>query len=406
MKFEQLIVRRFLQKEQGSFSRSLVPIAVVSITLGVLVMIMSIAILRGFQLEIQQKVVGFGSHIVVSSQYVGSAYEADPISTQRAEVGRLRALPGVGHLQFFAQKGGMIKTNDQIHGIIFKGIDAGYDTTFFSQHLVEGRLFSCGDTVPSNEIIISSTISHKLGLQLNDKVRTYFWQGDSYRARAFQVVGIYNTDLTSFDDHYLVGDLSQVQRLNNWADTLVEGYELLIDDFDQLYQMVEQVTMNCNYDLMIHNIKEQNASTFAWLELLNNNIVLILAVMVLVCIVSIVSALLIMIFEKTSMIGVLKTLGATNSAIRNIFIRKSASIIGRGLLWGNLLAALLCFLQWRFHLVTLDSESYSMQFVPIHFNIWYFVLVSAGTMVCCLVALLLPTGYISKIEPAKTIRLE
>ena len=406
MSFESLIAKRFLHKEAGSFSSSLVKIAVVTIALSVTVMIMSMAILRGFQHEIQQKVVGFGSHVVVKSQYLGNQYVADPISNHRDEVERIQQIEGVQHLQFFAEKGGMLKTDDQIHGIIFKGIDKGFDTTFFAQNLTEGRLFSFNDSTASNEIIVSSTIAAKMGLSLGDKARTYFWQGNNYRARAFKVVGIYNTDLSEFDEHYMVGDLRQVQKLNEWGDTLVAGYEILVDDFKNLDAICESITAVLGFDLTAVSIVEQNPSLFAWLELLNNNIVFILLVMAIVCMVAVISAFLIMIFEKTSMIGVLKTLGANNRSIKEIFLRKSLTIIGRGLLIGNILALLLCWLQRQFHIIKLDSESYSMNFVPIDLNIWYFVAISAGTLLCCLIALLVPTTFISKIDPAKSIRVE
>ncbi|MDO4217864.1 MAG: ABC transporter permease [Bacteroidales bacterium] len=406
MQFEQLIAKRFLHKEAGSFSSSLVKIATITIALSVLVMIMSVAILRGFQREIQQKVVGFGSHVVVKSQYLGNQYMADPINRYRDEVERIQTVPGVRHLQFFADKGGMLKTDNQIHGIILKGVDSSFDTTFFAQNLIEGRLFQFNDSSASNEIIISSTIAAKMGLSIGDKARTYFWQSNSPRGRAFKVVGIYNTDLSEFDEHYMVGDLRQVQKLNEWNDSMVAGYEILVDDFKHLTPICEAITATLGFDLTAVNIVDQNPSLFAWLDLLNNNIVFIILVMAIVCMVAVISAFLIMIFEKTSMIGVLKTLGANNRSIKEIFLRKSLSIIGKGLLIGNGLALLLCWIQQQFHIVKLDSESYSMNFVPIDLNPWYFLIISLGTLLCCLLALLVPTGYISKIDPAKSIRVE
>lgn len=406
MKFESLIARRFLQKGQNNFSGSLVRIATWSIALGVMVMIISVSILRGFQAEIQQKVVGFGSHIIVKSQYIGHSYETVPLSTNRSEVTSIKKIPGVKHIQYFAEKGGMIKTDDQIHGVIFKGVDSGFDSTFFVANLEEGRLFNLSDSTPSNEVIVSRTIANKLSFHLGDKVRTYFWQGNNYRARAFTVVGIYNTDLNEFDDHYIVGDLRQVQHLNEWTPDQVDGYEVLVDNFDHLPFLGQQVASVCGYDLIVNTIDELNPQLFSWLELLNNNIILIIIVMAVVCIVAIISALLIMIFEKTSMIGILKTMGATNQSIRNIFLLKSAEIIGWGLLAGNVIALVLCLLQQQFHILKLDSASYSMSYVPIDINVWYFLLISFGTLAACLSALLLPASYIAKIQPAKTIRVE
>lgn len=406
MKFERFISKRFLPRDRNSYSGPLVAIATCSIALGVVVMILSVCILRGFQNEIRQKVVGFGSHIVIHTYNNGGEAEAQPVSTLRPEVERIRQVPGVRRTQFFAEKGGMIKTPDQIHGIIFKGVDSQFDSSFFASNMQEGRLFTFPDDRPSNEIILSRTVADKLRLHIGDKVRTYFWQDDTYRARAFEVCGIYKTDLAEFDEHYLVGDLRQVQKLNNWDSTLVDGYEVLVDDFNRLDATAQLLLEVLGYDLTLTTIVEQNPALFSWLELLDSNIVLIIGIMMLVCVVSIISALLIMIFEKTSTIGLLKAMGADNASVRRIFLHKSASIIGKGILIGDAVALLLCWLQLRFRFLSLDSESYSMDAVPIALDGWTFVAVSLGTLAVCLAALLIPTAYISKVEPAKTIKFD
>ena len=406
MTFESFIAKRFLPRDLGTYAGPLVSIATYSIALGVLVMVMSVCILRGFQGQIRQKVVGFGSHIVVTTYATGNAYEETPISTLRPEVSRIRNTPGVRHLSFFANKGAMIKTEDQIHGIIFKGVDSGYDSSFFAANLVEGRLFNFPVDKPSNQVIISQTVANKLHLTVGDKLRTYFWQNDNYRARAFQVSGIYSTDLSEFDEHYVVGDLRQVQNLNDWDSTQVAGYEILVDDFKHLDPIADNVIQQLGYDLTLATIVQQNPALFSWLDLLDSNIALIIAIMMLVCTVSIISALLIMIFEKTSTIGVLKALGATDSSVRKIFLLKSASIIGKGIVLGDALALLLGWIQHHYHIVHLDSASYSMDTVPIDLNPWIFIAISTATLAICLLALLLPTAYISRIEPAKTIKFD
>lgn len=404
--FEQFIAKRFLPKDRNSYSGPLVNIATYSIALGVLVMIMAVSILRGFQGEIRQKVVGFGSHIVVKSFEMGNINEETPISTLRPEVESIRTIKGVKHVNFFANKGGMIKTEDQIHGIIFKGVDCHYDSTFFSSNLIEGRLFSFSDSIASNEVIISNTIANMMHLSIGDKVRTYFWQGETYRARALEVCGIYNTDLTDFDEHYIVGDIRQIQRLNAWDANQVAGYEILVDDFKHLDQISSEVLTKLRYDLTSTTIVEENPALFSWLDLLDSNIVLIITIMMLVCTVSIISALLIMIFEKTSTIGVLKAMGASNHSVSKIFLIKSSSIIGKGILLGDIAALALCWIQYQFRIIHLDSSSYSMDFVPIDLNPWIFILISIGTLVVCLLTLLIPTAYISHIEPAKTIKFD
>ena len=405
MKFERFIAKKFLPKDSNHFSGPLAGIATWSIALGVLVMIMSVSILRGFQEEISRKVVGFGSHIVIKNYEVGNAYEEMPISKSRNDIDYIKSCKGVKHVQYFANKGGMIKTDDQIHGIIYKGVNEGFDSTFFAENLVEGRLFKFPDSKASNEIIISKTIANKMHLELDDKVRSYFWQGDNYRARAFKVVGIYNTDLTEFDEHYIIGDLRQIQKLNGWNEDQVAGYEVLVDNFKHLKSTANEILNNLSYDLVLSTIIDQNPTLFAWLDLLDTNIILIIAIMAIVCLVAIISALLIMIFEKTSTIGILKTMGANNKSIRNIFLIKSTSIIAKGIVWGNAIAIVLCLLQKHFHLIKLDSTSYSMNYVPIDMDPMIFILISVCTIVACLAALLIPASYIAKISPAKTIKV-
>lgn len=404
--FERFIAQRFLSHRRGSFSAPLVRIATYSIALGVLVMAMSVSILQGFQKAISDKVVGFGSHIVVKSYDVGNLYEETPLAVDADEVEAIKSLPGVEQVQYFATKGGMVKTDDQIHGIVMKGTGRNYDLSFFEENLVKGRLFDTNDSVASNEVIISQTIARKLGLDTASKMRTYFWQGEGYRARAFTVVGIYNTDLTEFDEHYVVGDLRHLQKLNGWSEDEVGGYEVLVNDFGHLNATAQAVGETVSYDKTVTTVVEENQTLFSWLELLNSNIVLIICVMAMVCIVSVVSALLIMIFEKTSMIGVLKTLGASNAAVRRIFLIKSIRIMAVGIATGTAIAVGLCLLQHFYHIIRLDSESYSVGYMPVDLNPWIFIAIAAGTVVACTAALLLPAAYISRVEPAKTIRFE
>lgn len=403
-------------KDGGGFSGPLSVIAVVSIALGVLVMVMAVCILRGFQGEIASKVVGFGSHLTVSNFASSPAYQEEPIVLDSTLVERIQRVPGVRHIQYFATKGGMVKTAEQIYGIMFRGLSADYDTTFFASNLVEGRLpvfsgasgFSgtSGETGTSTDVLVSSTIASRLRLKVGDKMRTYFWGGDTPRSRAFTVCGIYNTDLTEFDELYVVGDLRQVQRLNEWEANQVGGYEVLVDNFDRLDDIARNVERELPYDYSVQTIREANPALFAWLDLLNSNITLILVIMSLVCAVAIVSALLIMIFEKGRTIGLLKALGATNASVRRIFLIKASRLIAEGILIGDAVALALCVAQQQWQVVKLDAESYSMTHVPVDIDPMIFLLVSLGTLVACLLALLLPAAYISHITPAQAVRIE
>ncbi|MBP5341842.1 MAG: ABC transporter permease [Bacteroidales bacterium] len=415
MQFERFIARRFMPRrgDASGFSGPLSGIAVAGIALGVTVMVMAVSILRGFQKDITDKVVGFGSHITVTSYDRIQAYAESPVSLDSALLEAMRATPGVKHVQCYASKGGMVKTEDQIYGIVLRGLDKDYDTTFFAGCLTEGSL----PKIPSNEVLISSTIGSKLGLKVGDKMRTYFWQGDSYRARAFTVSGIYNTDLTEMDELYVVGSLATVQKLNDWVvgdsngangapAPQVGGYEVLVDDLKALDPTASRILSILPYDLMLTTVTQAHPALFSWLDLLNANITLILAIMCLVSAVAIVSALLIMIFEKSATIGLLKALGACNRSVRRIFLIKSMRLILWGIALGDGLALALSAAQQQWQLVQLDAESYSMSHVPVLIDPWVYVLVSAGTLAICLLALLLPVATVSRISPARTMRVE
>lgn len=401
-------------KDGGGFSGPLSVIAVASIALGVVVMVMAVSILRGFQGEIAGKVVGFGSHLTVSNYAINPSYQENPVTLDNALAHDLRSLKGVKHLQSFATKGGMVKTKEQIYGILLRGLSDDYDTSFFAECLVEGKLprFSeySDSSKPSNDVLISSTIANKLNLNVGDKLRTYFWQDQDYRSRAFAISGIYNTDLPEVDELYVIGDLRQVQKLNDWSADEVGGYELLVDNFDQLEEMRTQalslLTNHNRYDLTVHTIKEAYPALFAWLDLLNSNITLILIIMSIVCAVAIVSALLIMIFEKSRTIGVLKALGASNASVRRIFILKASRLILQGIAIGIAVSGALCFVQAKWEVVKLNAESYHMSHVPVDTDPWIFVIISVSSAAVCLLALLLPAAYISRISPAKTIKTE
>lgn len=406
MRYERLIANRMLGRDEHNFSRPLVRIATITIALGVVVMILALCILRGFQREITNKVVGFGSHISIRSYGWVNDYDEMPISLLSSELAALRAIPGVNGVYPYAYKGGMMKTDDQILGIILKGLSPEADTNFFSANMIRGSLPVMNDSTASNEIAISQRIAQRMMVDTGSRVATYFWSGNNYRARNFRVAGIYKTDLNEFDDHYIIGDIRQVQRLNQWDDGQAAGYEVTIDNYGILEAMLGNVKSATRPDLAVISIREEQPSMFAWLDLLNSNIVLILTIMAIVCAASVVSAMLIMIFEKTQMIGILKTLGSTNRSIRHIFIFKALAIIVKALLIGNLLAFAFAAIQAHFHIIALDPESYSMSFVPIELNPLYFITIDIGTILACFLALILPSTLISNIHPARTVRVE
>lgn len=408
MSFERFIARRFMPRrgDDRGFAGPLSIIAVAGIALGVTVMVMAISILRGFQQDITEKVVGFGSHLTISSYDRIHAYAETPVSIDSALLDAVAHTDGVRHVQSYATKGGMVKTEEQIYGILLRGLDSDYDTTFFHRSLVAGHLPATGLPAGTNDVLLSTTIADKLQLQVGDKMRTYFWQDDSYRARAFTVCGLYNTDLTEMDERYVIGSLSQVQRLNDWDSNQVGGYEVLVKDFRRLDDVAARVVQLLPFDLQMETVTQANPALFSWLDLLNTNITLILAIMCLVSAVAIVSALLIMIFEKSATIGLLKALGAADRSLRRIFLIKASQLILWGIVLGDALALALSLVQQRWQIISLDPESYSMSHVPVLLDPWVYIGVSAGTLAVCLVALLVPVASITKISPARTMRIE
>ena len=403
MQFERFIARQFMPRrgDDRGFSGPLSTIAVAGIALGVTVMVMAISILRGFQQDITDKVVGFGSHITVTSYDRIHAFAESPVELDSALLTAIRETPGVRHVQCYATQGGMVKTDNQIYGILLRGLAQDYDTTFFASSLVDGHL-----PATPNEVLVSTTVSNKLGLKTGDKMRTYFWQGDNYRARAFTISGRYNTDLTEMDERYVVGSLYTVQRLYGWDSNQVGGYEVLVDDFRQLDDIAARIIHLLPYDLTLQTVTQANPALFSWLDLLNANITLILAIMCLVSAVAIVSALLIMIYEKSATIGLLKALGAANLSVRRIFLIKASRLILWGILLGDMLALLLSLVQQQWQLLRLDPESYSMGHVPVIIDPWVYLAVSTGTLAVCMLALLLPVASVSRISPARTMRIE
>jgi len=403
MQFERFIAQRFMPRRgaDSGFSGPLSTIAVVGIALGVIVMIMAVSILRGFQQNITDKVVGFGSHLIITPYDAGGTYTEVPLTVDSTLVTSLHAIDGVRHVQTFATKGGMVKTDNQIYGIMLRGVSDDYDTVFYHNCLVGGHL-----PQNDNEVLVSSTIASKLSLKPGDKMRTYFWGGDSPRSRAFIVGGIYNTDLTEMDELYVIGSLHTVQRLNDWDSCQVGGYELLANDYRNLDNVAQIVSMQLPYDLRLTTITQAHPALFSWLDLLNTNITLILAIMCLVSAVAIVSALLIMIYEKSSTIGLLKALGSSNQSIRRIFLLKATNLMLRGIIIGDVIALAMSLAQQHWQIIRLDPESYSMSHVPVDIDPWVYFAVSVGTLIICLLALLLPTAGISRISPAESMRKE
>jgi lipoprotein-releasing system permease protein len=406
LNLELFIARKIVSKSKANFSRPIVRLGIISVAAGVAVMIVSMAIVTGFQQQIREKVIGFGSHIIITNFQVNTSYEPSPLSIHQPFYSTLDSLPGIRHIQVFATKAGIIKTEDQIEGVILKGVGPDYDWSFFKEKIVEGRLFTAGDTIAGNDVIISKNLASRLGLKTGDPLRMYFVSSEEMqpRGRKFNISGIFETGLNDFDKLYVLSDIGHIRKLNNWNADEVGGFEVLIDDYDHIDKMGELVYNYIGYNFDSKTIRQLQPQIFEWLSLQDINVVVIIALMVLVAGITMISTLLILILEKTNMIGLLKALGTQNQTIRKIFIYNAVYIIGKGLIWGNLIAAGLCFIQLKTGFLKLNQESYYISQVPINFQLSHIIIINIGSLIICTLMLILPTYIITRISPLKAIR--
>jgi lipoprotein-releasing system permease protein len=398
------IARRIVSKSKGNFSRPVVIIAITAIALGMTVMFVAIAILTGFQKEVREKVVGFGGHIQVSHFTENPSLESKPIEKNQPFLRQLRGTKGVRHVQVYGIKAGIIKTTNQIQGIVLKGIGSDFDWGFFRNKIVEGSAFIVTDTGKTDKVLISKALARLLKLKVNDDLRIYFISGENTLGRKFNISGIYETGLEEFDKLFVIGDLHHIQKLNGWSTDQVGGFEILINNFRDIDLMGLEVYHMIGFSLDATTIKQMYPQIFDWLDLQDMNVLIILILMLFVSAITMISTLLILILERTAMIGVLKSLGMSNPSIRKIFLYNAVYIIGTGMLCGNILGFAICLLQQKTGLITLPQESYYMPVVPIYLNAANILLLNVFTLVTCYLMLILPSFIVTRISPIKAIR--
>ncbi len=396
----------FTAKEKNnSYTKPIFRIAILAIALSVAVMLISVMVLTGFKNEISSKIIGFGSHITISNFTNNQSYESESVSINQDFYPLGDNSKDIKNLNVFATKAGIIKTSDEIHGVILKGVSSDYDWNFFNNNLVTGEVLSIKDSIRSNDILISEEIAKLLRLNISDDLVMYFVQ-DPPRVRKFKIKGIYNTAMVDFDKLYVLGDIKHIQSLNSWEDTLVGGFEVTINNFDDLDAITERIYNNLAYDLNAQSIKERIPQIFDWLDLQDVNVQVILILMLIVGVINMTTALLILILEKTRLIGILKALGTTDWSIRKIFLYIAINLIVQGLLLGNLIAFGFALLQQNFSLISLDPKTYYMNTVPINFDLIHVLMINIGTVLVCYLILIIPSVIITKITPVKAIRFE
>lgn len=383
----------------------IIKVATGGIALGMAVMILAVMVVTGFRNEITNKVIGFGAHIRINNFDSNNSYEEVPISSNAAFIDELRNDSRIQHLQPYATKAGIIKTNEEIQGVVLKGVSVEYNWDFFKKKIVEGRIIQFTDSSALPEVMISLKTARNLSLSPGDEMIVYFIEQPP-RIRKFKISGIYETGLDEFDNLYAFCNIDIIRKLNNWNSDQAGGIEIMLTDFNKLDPMNDVVYATAGYQYYTQSIKEQYPQIFHWLDLQNVNVIIIIALILLVAGISMISTLLIIILENSELIGILKSMGSPNRSIRKLFIYIAIPVIGRGLLAGNILALTLATVQWKFGFVTLPQESYYVSQVPVNFSLWHLFLLNAGTILVCLLMLLGPSMVISKISPAKVIRFE
>ena len=411
-----LFIARRINGSEGQrreVSRPAIRIATIGVAIGLAVMIITVSVVFGFKHTIRDKVVGFGSHIQVENYMAQQLSAPVPISISDSLMNVMKQLPGIRHLERYALTQGILKTDDDFLGVAFKGVGSDYDTTFLSEHIVEGKMPKFSDGQSKYPLLISRMMADKLRLKAGEKVYAYFIGNDDVRARKFTITGIYETNMTQFDQSLCFTDYNVPIRLNGWEPDQCSGAELLVDDFDQLEQVAEEVVAKVNrrtdkYGAIItsQTIREAHPHVFQWLELLDINVWIILALMICVAGFTMISGLLIIILERTQMIGILKALGMRNKTVRHTFLWFAAFIIGRGMLVGDIIGIGLVVLQQQTGFIHLDPASYYVDTAPMELNIPIIVLLNVVTLLVSLFVLIAPSFLISHIHPARSMRYE
>lgn len=411
-----LFIARRIYKDADAkgkeMSRPAVLIAMAGIAIGLSVMLLSVAIIIGFKQEIKHKISGFGAHIQLTNLAASKSYDSYPIELSDALIQEIYDSNEVKYAQRYSTKAGMINTSDAFQGMILKGVGEEYDLSFFKAHLLEGEIPCFSDSLSSGKVLLSKGLADKMKFKVGDKIDTYYLE-DNVRARRLQVAGIYQTNFAEYDNLFLITDIYTVNRLNGWKGNQVGGLEIMLKDYGRL----EDVTFDLADKLYgrvdasgnrfcVRHVEQLNPLMFAWLEVLDVNIWVILVLMIGVSGFTMIAGLLIIIIERTSMIGVLKSLGANNNTVRRLFLWFAVFLIGRGMLWGNVIGLSVYFLQRVFGVFKLDPAYYYMDTVPMALNWWAFLLLNVGTMFASVLMLLGPSYLITRIHPANSMRYE
>lgn len=405
MNISRFISQRIQKTKSESFTSTVVKVGVASIAIGLAVMIISFAILVGYKQAIKDKLFSLSSHIQVSKITLNQSYEETPMPIKTNFYDNYRQNSKIRHVQAVGNKAGMLKSSEELAGIIIKGVGRDYDWEIFSQNLIEGKRINFGDTTFSNEVIISKRIAERLKIKLADEVFIYFIQTPP-RIRKVKVVGIYETGLEEFDKNFIIGDLALVQKMNEWDSNTCGHYEIFLKNFDDLDETTKVVTNEIDQYMKATKITEMFPAIFDWLNLLDKNILIVLALILVVACFNMISVLLVMMMERTPMIGMLKALGSDNVQIRKIFVFNGVNIILKGILYGNLIGIGLGLIQYYFKVIPLDPENYYISYVPIEWDWLIILLLNIATILLIVAVITIPTLIVSRMRVVEALKFK
>ena len=411
MNYELFIAKRIIasKEHKNSVSSPIIKISVLAIAIGIIVMLFSVATGVGLQKKIKEKISGFNGDIQISTYDTNnSKITVSPVDKNQEFYPDFPAIPNVKKVQVYATKAGIIRTPDEFEGVILKGVDSAYDWSFFNEYIVSGKKPEIDDKV-SNEVLISAKTAGRLRLKTGDSFHMFFVKDDPNKApnsRKFTVSGIFNSGFEEFDETFIIGDIKHIQRINKWEADQVGGFEIFIHDFDKLNETGFEIYNSIDPSLNAFTTAEKFPAIFEWLSLFDTNIIVIIAIMILIAGINMITALLVLILERTQMIGVLKALGNHNWSIRKIFLYNAAFLIGKGMLWGNAIGIGLLLIQKYFGLITLDPETYYVNQAPVHLSAFSLLWINLGTLILCLIMLIIPSFIVSKISPVKAIKFD
>ncbi|WP_299013820.1 FtsX-like permease family protein [uncultured Polaribacter sp.] len=409
MNYELFIAKRIIagKKYKSSISSPIIKIATTAITLGIIIMLIAVATASGSQLKIRDKMAAFKGHVqILNYDNNNSDVSTTPISKTQDFYPEFKNISGVKNVQIYANKGGILRTKTNFEGIVFKGVSTDYDWSLFKEYIIKGKLpdFSLPRT---KGILLSETIANRLQLKLNDTINATFLKTTNSKlpsTRKYTIVGIYNSGFAQFDKNMMIGDIREVQKLNKWTENQVGGFEVVLDDFDDIKAKGEEIYGEIGATLNAKSILDLYPTVFDWIKLFDNNVWFIIAIMILIAGINMITALLVLILERVQMIGILKALGSNNSSIRKVFLYNASYLILKGLFWGNIIGLSIIAIQYFFEIITLNPETYYVSVMPVHISVWAILALNIGTLVLCFLMLIIPSYIITKINPAKSIK--